>query len=371
MAPASLAYGGGGFSLRLTVPRVTFGPGAIAGIAAEAAAIGLAKPLILSTPQQADLAARVAALVGGAVAGTFAEAEMHTPVAVTERALVQLRESGADGTIAVGGGSAIGLGKALGIRTGQPQLCLPTTYAGSEMTQILGETEGAEKRTRRDPGILPTAVIYDPDLTATLPPRLAGASGLNALAHALEALYAPDCNPVIALMAGDGIAALARALPMVAAGRDDATARAEALYGAFLCGTCLAHTTMGLHHKLCHVLGGSFGLPHAETHALVLPHVAAFNAGAAPAAMARAAAALGHASAAAGLWALSDSLPIPRSLAELGLKEADLDRAAALATGGAYTNPRPFTAAEIRGLLGRALRNDRAAISNPAFAIQE
>ncbi|WP_270939324.1 maleylacetate reductase, partial [Falsiroseomonas oryzae] len=287
----------------------------------------LRRALVVATAPQAALAARVAGLLGAATAGVFAEAAMHTPVEVTDRALDEFRRRNADGVVAAGGGSAVGLGKALSVRTGLPLLCLPTTYAGSEMTPILGETAGAEKRTRRDPRILPATVIYDPDLTATLPPGMAAASGMNALAHALEALYAPDCSPIVALMAEEAVAALAHALPRVVdSAAQDAAPRGEALYGAWLCGACLGQTTMGLHHKLCHVLGGSFGLPHAETHAVVLPHVAAFNEVAAPTAMARVAAALGAPTASAGLWQLGAALPLPRSLAELGLAEADLDR---------------------------------------------
>ena len=226
-----------------------------------------------------------------------------------------------DGTIAIGGGSAIGLGKAIAWRTGLPQIAVPTTYAGSEMTNILGETEAGVKITRRDAKIQPETVIYDPDLTMSLPKALAASSAMNAIAHAVEALYAKDGNPVISLMAEEGI----RALAMAGADRE------KALYGAWLCGSVLGAASMALHHKLCHVLGGSFNLPHSETHAVVLPHAAAYNAAAAPDAMARIARALNARSAPQGLYDLAKSLNAPMSLKALGLKETDLARAAEIA----------------------------------------
>ena len=173
-----------------------------------------------------------------------------------------------DGLVAVGGGSTIGLAKAIALRTGLPQVAIPTTYAGSEMTDILGETEGGAKTTRRSEAVRPEAVIYDVELTRSLPPGLSATSGLNAIAHAAEALYARDGNPVIALMAEEGVRALAAALPAIVADPGDMAARGDALYGAWLCGLCLGAASMALHHKLAHVLGGSFDLPHAETHAV-------------------------------------------------------------------------------------------------------
>ena len=193
------------------------------------------------------------------------------------------------------------------------------------------------------------------DLTLTLPPALAAVSGLNAMAHAVEALYAPDGNPVTALMAEEAVAALGRSLPRVVADPADRAARTDALYGAWLAACCLGAVAMGLHHKLCHALGGGFGLPHAETHAVVLPYAVAFNAPAAPGAMARVARALGTTEAATALWELGRRLGAPPSLAAIGLREADLDRAVALATGAPYPNPRPVTPDAVRRLLADAL----------------
>ncbi len=201
----------------------------------------------------------------------------------------------------MGGGSTTGLGKAIALRTDLPQIVLPTTYAGSEMTPILGETRDSAKTTLRDPKVLPEVVIYDVELTLGLPASVSAASGMNAIAHAVEALYARDRNPLISLAGEEGVAALARALPKILDAPRDHEARSEALYGAWLCGVCLGTVGMALHHKLCHALGGSFGLPHAETHAIVLPHAAAYNAPAAPAALACVARALGTDDAARGL----------------------------------------------------------------------
>ena len=252
--------------------RVIFGHGTVAQTGAEIERLGRKRALVLSTPnQKADaeaLAGRLDALSGG----VFAEAAMHTPVQVTEKALSAYEASAADCVVSLGGGSTTGLGKAIATRTGADQVVIPTTYAGSEMTDILGETAGGEKTTRRDPSILPETVIYDVGLTRSLPPSLTVTSGLNAMAHAAEALYAPDRNPIVSLMAADAIRALCLALPAIARNPDDRDARASALYGAWLCGAALGGTSMALHHKLCHVLGGSFDTPHAETHAILLPH---------------------------------------------------------------------------------------------------
>src|SRR6266705_2999338 len=217
---------------------------------------------------------------------------MHTPVDVTKHALLRVRELDANGVVAIGGGSTTGLGKAIAWRTGLPQVVVPTSYAGSEMTPILGETQDGLKTTQSSPKVLPETVIYDVDLTMTMPPSLSATSGLNAIAHAVEALYARDRNPIISLMAQEGIKNLARALPKIKDNADDIEARTEALYGAWLCGSCLGAVGMALHHKLCHTLGGTFNLPHAETHTVVLPHATAYNAEAAPEAMVRIARAL-------------------------------------------------------------------------------
>src|SRR4051812_240913 len=281
--------------------RVVFGSGTVARTREEVERLGACRALVLSTPGRGeDLANEVSSLLGDLSAGVHAGAVMHTPVEATEKALGVVRTCAADALVAVGGGSTTGLGKAIALRTDLPQIVLPTTYAGSEMTPILGETSRGTKTTQRSLKVLPEVVIYDVDLTLGLPPAASATSGLNAMAHAVEALYAKDRNPVISMMAEEGIAALARALPRISQDAHDREARSDALYGAWLCGTCLGAVGMALHHKLCHVLGGMFDLPHAETHAVVLPHAVAYNAPATPDAVARVARALGAADGARG-----------------------------------------------------------------------
>ncbi len=338
--------------------RVIFGHGTIAETGAEIERLGRSRALVLSTPNQKADAEALSARLGGLSAGVFADATMHTPVEVTETALAAFRASGADCVVALGGGSTTGLGKAIATRTGADQVVIPTTYAGSEMTDILGETAAGEKNTRRDASILPETVIYDVDLTLTLPPSLTVTSGLNAMAHAAEALYAPDRNPIISLMAGEAIRALSSALPAIARDAGDREARAAALYGAWLCGAALGGASMALHHKLCHTLGGSFDTPHAETHAILLPHTVGFNAAAVPDLLEPIAEALGGAPGAA-LFDFAASLKAPTKLRDFGLSEADLDRAAGIAVKNPYWNPRPFDRESIRALLQDAWEGRR------------
>lgn len=330
--------------------RVIFGHGTIAETGAEIERLGRVKALVLSTPNQKGDAEALSARLGRLSAGAFAEATMHTPVEMTETALAAFKASGADCVVALGGGSTIGLGKAIATRTGVDQIVIPTTYAGSEMTDILGETAGGEKATRRDPSILPETVIYDVDLTLTLPPALTITSGLNAMAHAAEALYARDRNPIISLMATDALRALSSALPVLAKDAGDREARAGALYGAWLCGAALGGASMALHHKLCHTLGGSFNTPHAETHAILLPHTIGFNSAETPDLLAPVSEALGGTPGVA-LFEFAVSLGAPTKLRDFGLSESDLDRAADIAAKNPYWNPRPFDRESIRALL--------------------
>jgi maleylacetate reductase len=276
---------------------------------------------------------------------------MHVPIELAREARGTADELRADCAIALGGGSTIGLGKAIALESGLPILAIPTTYAGSEMTPIFGLTEAGRKRTGTDLRVLPRTVIYDPELTLTLPVELSITSGLNALAHAAEGLYARDASPITSLLAEEAIAAIGRALPGVHADGADLEARTDLLYGAWLAGSVLGTVGMALHHKLCHTLGGTFNLPHAATHAVVLPHALAYNAEAAPEAMRRIARALGTAEAPLGVYELGRRLGAPRSLRDLGMSEADVDVAADLATTEPYWNPRPVTRESIRTLL--------------------
>lgn len=339
--------------------RVVFGAGTLAQLPAELERLSLRRVLVLSTPQQTTAAHDLAGKLGDRAAGVFGEATMHTPLAVTERAMQAIAETRADGVVAIGGGSTIGLGKAIALRTDLPQIVVPTTYAGSEMTPILGETRDGVKTTQKSPKILPEVVVYDVDLTLSLPIGLSAVSGMNAIAHAVEALYAKERNPIISLMAEEGIRALAGALPAIARDPQDRTARSDALYGAWLCGACLGAVGMALHHKLCHTLGGSFDLPHAETHTIVLPHASAYNAPAAPEAMEAISRALGSSDAAGGLYDLAGRLNAPRALRDLGMAESGIDKATDIALSNPYWNPRQLERAAIHDLIARAWRGDR------------
>jgi len=334
--------------------RVVFGAGAFDKLAAEVDRLGLSKLLVLSTPGQVTLAEEAARRLGSRAAGLYPHAKMHVPIETAQAARAEARRLGADGAVAIGGGSTIGLGKAIALESGLPIVAIPTTYAGSEMTPIYGLTEGGAKKTGRDARVLPRTVIYDPLLTLGLPAKISGPSGMNAIAHCVEALYAENANPVISLMAEEGIRTLARSLPRIAADPGDLDARGDALYGAWLAGLSLGAVGMGLHHKLCHTLGGSFNLPHAETHTIVLPHAAAYNSEAAPEAMQRIARALGSKEAATGLYDLAAAIGAPLALKEIGLQEQDLDQAAEIATRNPYYNPRPVSRDGIRRLLDNA-----------------
>jgi alcohol dehydrogenase class IV len=340
--------------------RVVFGVGALDRLPEEVDKLGK-RALVLSTPEQQALAEDAARRLGPRAVGVFPKAAMHVPIEVARAARAEAKRLEADCYVAIGGGSTIGLGKAIALETSLPVLAVPTTYAGSEMTTILGMTEGGQKNTLKDRRVLPRTVIYDPALTVSLPARLSATSGMNAIAHSVEALYAENANPVTSLMAEEGIAALGRSLPVVVKEPADLTARSDALYGAWLSGIALGAVGMALHHKLCHVLGGSFDLPHAETHTIVIAHAAAYNRAAAPEAMSRVARALGVKDAPAGLYDLAARIGAPLKLKDLGLRAGDLDSAADIAVKNPYYNPRPVTREGIRALLDDAFHGRRPA----------
>ena len=334
--------------------RVVFGAGALERLPAEIERLGARRALVLATPEQAHSAEQVRKTLGDRAVGLFDKAAMHVPIEIAEEARRVARELGADCCVTVGGGSTTGLGKAIALASPLPILAVPTTYAGSEMTPIYGITEGGAKKTGRDPAVLPKAVIYDPNLTLSLPPALSAASGMNAIAHAVEALYSHEGNPIVSLMAEEGIRALAAALPRITIAPSNLEARSDALYGAWLCGIVLGSAGMALHHKLCHVLGGSFNLPHAETHSIVLPHAVRYNYDAAPEAMARIERALGAKPAPAAIYDLEKKLGLQLALAELGLNASDVEKAARIATEAPYPNPRKVEYAPLLELLRNA-----------------
>jgi maleylacetate reductase len=342
------------FVFQASLPRVVFGAGALQQLAVEIERLGARRALVLSTPGQAASAERVAEMLGPRAAGVFAQAVMHVPVETARAARAEAQRLGADVAVAIGGGSTTGLGKAIALESSLPIVAIPTTYAGSEVTPIWGLTEAGVKKTGRDARVLPRTVIYDAELSTGLPLAMTVTSAMNAIAHSAEGLYAHDGNPITALMAEEGIRAIAAALPRLAADPRDLAARGDALYGAWLCGTVLGAVAMGLHHKLCHTLGGSFNLGHAEVHTVILPHALAYNAAAAPQAMSRIARALGASDAPRAVFELSRQLGAPTSLRAIGMHADGLDRAADLAVTTPYPNPRPLERAALRALLQRA-----------------
>jgi len=357
--------------------RVVFGPGtARTELPAEVARLGVSRVLLIAGGSAEPVARELAGTLGGRLAGVFTGVRPHVPAAVAQAARREAAVAGADALLSVGGGSATGTAKAVALTTGLPVIAVPTTYAGSEVTPVWGITEGERKTTGTDLRVLPRLVIYDPELTLGLPPGLAAASGLNAMAHCVEAFWAPRRNPVSSLAAEEGIRALAGAL--ASASPADLGVRSRLLYGAYLAGSAFAVAGSGLHHKICHVLGGRYDLPHAQMHAIVLPYVLAFNTPGAPEAagrIGRALAASGATAAASGLapsasglapsapgrtpaGALRDlatRLGIPAGLRDIGLREDQLAEAAELIEPAVPPdNPVPAGAAALRRLLRAA-----------------
>ncbi len=333
--------------------RILFGEGKLADVAPEVQRLDARSVLVISSGSQKPIADRVRQELGKSCSGSISDVTMHVPRADADKASQMAAHQQVDCVVAIGGGSATGLAKSVALERDVSIVAVPSTYAGSEMTDIWGISEHGSKTTGRDVRVVPKTVIYDPDLTRGLPPRLAGPSGLNAIAHSVESLYAENRNPILSMLAEEGIRQMARGLVGVCSGEPDEESHREALYGSFLCGLALARSTMGLHHKLCHVLGG-FGLPHAETHAIVLPYATAYNADAAPDAMTAIARALGSHQAAEGLRELARRTGVPGSLAAIGLSPGDLDRAADAVVAEPYSNPRQVDRESLRALLEHA-----------------
>jgi maleylacetate reductase len=313
--------------------------------------------MIISGGHEADAARTVSAQLGDDLAWQIAEVVQHVPVEVAGRAIGAARDARVGVLVSIGGGSATGLAKAVAKDTGLPILAVPTTYAGSEMTPIWGQSDQGEKTTGRDWRVLPHIVVYDPSLTASLPRGLTAASGMNALAHAVESLYAPDSTPQSATVAEEAIRGLTHGLPRSVSEPDNMIARTETLRAAWLAGWALGSTTMGLHHKLAHVLGGKYQLPHAGVHSALLPQVAAFNASAAPDAFSRAARAMGVTgpeAVASTLFELATELEAPTSLAGLGLEADAIEAVGETVAGAPVSNPREFTEEDVCYLVRQA-----------------
>jgi maleylacetate reductase len=342
------------FAYQTNEVRVVFGAGSLATLPAELDRYGMGRVMLLTTPGRAAGRDGIVSLLGARMAGEYTGARLHVPVEVVQEAREALDRIRPGSLLAFGGGSAIGLGKALAYETKLPLVAIATTYSGSEMTAIWGNSDGQVKRTFRNTEVAPKLVLYDPDLTYGLSRAVSAASGMNAIAHCIEAEYAPESGPVTSFFAMEGLKRLAASLPLVVASPRDRDARSEALFGAHLAGRALDMTSMGLEHKLAHILGGSFGLNHAEAHAALVPWVTAYNAPAATEAMKRIAAALGVADPVQGLVDLSRRLGI-RTLAGLGFTADGIPRTAELATSMTFPNPRPVDADGVRWILERAI----------------
>jgi alcohol dehydrogenase class IV len=333
--------------------RVLIGPGARDRVPDEVARLGVDRVLLVATRSAAAATVRVAEALGARLAARFDRPVVHTPVGVTAEAMALVTSAGVDGVVAIGGGSAIGLAKAVSARTGVPQIAVPTTYAGSEVTPVLGETDNGVKTTRRDPALAPGTVVYDPELTVSMPAGLTRTSAVNALAHAVEALWAPNATAVTDGLATESVDGILTALPQVLADPAGLPGRSRLQEAAWLAGLCLAGTRMGLHHQLAHVLGGAFDLPHAELHTLLLPHVMAFNLPSAPAAAARLSRIAGS-DPVAVVAALAHGYEGPTTLGALGVPRAELPGIARRVAAAPYPNPRPLDVDELTTLLDRA-----------------
>jgi maleylacetate reductase len=334
--------------------RICFGSGeAASSLREQIGHLGASRVMVIAAKAEADIAEQVTAELP--VALRHDDVVMHVPVETARRAREAAAAADADALVSVGGGSTTGLAKAIALTTGLPIVAVPTTYAGSEATPVWGLTEGARKTTGIDPRVLPKVIVYDAALTLTLPVDMSVASGLNALAHCVDSMWAPNADPVNAAFAAEGIRSLAAGLPKVVTEPFDLDGREHALYAAYLSATAFASAGSGLHHKICHVLGGAYNLPHAQTHAVVLPYVLAFNAPAAPEAERRIAAAFGSPAALDGLQSLRDELDAPRALRDYGFNEDAIPEAAqAILPAVPPSNPRPVTAEDLRRLLHAA-----------------
>jgi alcohol dehydrogenase class IV len=333
--------------------RVVFGAGRIDRLAAELDRLTAKRTLFVCTKGGRLRYASIIDDLGAHGAGVFAEAEPHCPQPVAEAALAMFSRLDADSVVSVGGGSTIGLGKYIAAKTGRPLLAVPTTMSGSEMTPLYGIKVGLEKRTAVDPAAKARTVIYDPLLTASLPLHETATTGMNGLAHCVEALYPAEPNPIAHMLALEGIAAFARGLPGVIE-RNDVAARTDALYGGFIGGLLVSMVGIGLHHKICHILGGRFGVPHGESNSVMLPYVVAFNAPAIRDNAAAIARAMHHTDATAAMFDLVQRIGAPRNLRDLGLKLEALDDVVREVVAKPISNPRPVTSDAIRELLDAA-----------------
>ncbi|MGZ5213778.1 MAG: maleylacetate reductase [Actinomycetota bacterium] len=339
--------------------RIVFGVGSVDRLTDEVDRLHASRAIVFYDASSKDVGSELVKRLGSRAAGEFTDIQQHVPAEAVERAREAAREVAADCAVTIGGGSTTGFGKVVALDPGLPLIAIPTTYAGSEMTPIYGITSDGQKRTANDLRVLPRTVLYDPALTISLPAFVTGPSGLNAIAHCVEALYAKNANPITSLMAEEGICALVRGIPASVERPADLEARSEAMYGAYLAGAALGVVGMAVHHRICHVLGGTFGLSHGDVNAVVLPHAVRYNQRAAPEAMARVAAALGVPDAATGIFDFARAIGAPASLESLGFRREDLAEAVRLTVESPPWNPRQVDADGIAALLDDAFAGRR------------
>lgn len=340
-----------------TLPqRVLFGTGQAAEhLVAEVDRLGASRVMVIAGRRDSGAVAGLNARLP--VALNYPDIVQHVPIESAEKARAAARDNNIDLLVCVGGGSAVGLAKAIALNTALPIIAIPTTYAGSEATNVWGLTEAGRKSTGVDARVLPATVIYDAAMSLSLPVELSVASGLNAMAHCIDSLWGPRADPINAALASEGIRALATGLPAIAADPAGVDGREQALYGAYLSAVAFASAGSGMHHKICHVLGGTYNMPHAQTHATVLPYVLAFNAPAAPQAEARIASAFGSDTAVGGLNALRTALGAPTALKDYGFRLEDIPEAVSIILPAIpANNPRKVTAENLAELLAEAHR---------------
>lgn len=340
--------------------RVLFGPGRVNDLAEEIDRLGVARVMVAATPNGATRYKSIVGSLSERCAGVFSNAQPHCPEDVALAAVDNFKISGADAVVTIGGGSTIGLGKVIAARCKVPFVAIPTTLSGSEMTALYGMKIGDEKRTWNDPAAKACGVIYDPDLIASLPRHEIATTGMNCLAHCIEALYPAQPNPIARLLALDAIRVLGQTLPAMIE-TNDAQSRAGVLYGGFIGGLLVSMVGIGLHHKICHVIGGHFDLPHGETNSVVLPYVVAFNAPAMPAIADDIAHALGSNDAVHAIFELAARIGVPGGLSALGLSRSDLLPIAREIVAKNIQNPRPVTLENISALLAKAWAGERPA----------
>lgn len=338
--------------------RIDFGEGARHRVAGLLSAFGARRPLVVDGLPGVTASEEVTAALGGLVAGTVTGLTQYITPELVTRATEAYRAGGADSVVSVGGGSAIGVAKVLAVHHDAPLVAVPSTYSGSEATPIYSVVVDSAKQTRSDARACPRGIAYDPALTATLPARLAASSAFNALAHCIEGLYSPRADPFSRLYALEGARLVGEHLPLLSVEETAPQARAALLWASYLGGATIATAGIALHHKICHVLGASLDLPHADLNAVVLPYALAYNAPAVPEALVDLRRTWATEDPVGHVRALARSAHAPTGLAELGMRSTDVVAAAAAVVAATQANPRPVTEQGMQALLTAALHGD-------------